>query len=123
MRGFSLVYLVLLTYALLSPDPLAWFRTKSAAVKKPLPPYLAWLMNDKFQHAAAYAVLAMSLRSATGWSSPLIHVLCSVHGGAMEILQQFSPPRTMDVNDWLADMAGALIGLAVYRLLPWRRLD
>ena len=123
MRGFSLFYLVLLTYALLSPDPLGWLRTKSTGPKRPWSPYLAWLMNDKFHHACAYALLAMALRSATGWSSPIVFAACTLHGGTMEVLQQFTPPRSMDLFDWLADMLGAVVGLVIYRLLPWRRLD
>ena len=123
LRGFSLLYLILLTYALLSPDPLAWLRKKTFGPKRPLPPYLAWLMNDKFHHGAAYALMAILARSALGWSSPLVFTACTFHGGAMEILQQFSPPRSMDLWDWLADMAGAVVGLLIYRFLPMRRLD
>lgn len=123
LRGFSFLYLILLTYALLSPDPLAWFRKKTAGPRAALPAYLAWLTNDKVQHAAAYAVMAILTRSALGWSSPQVFTACAFHGGAMEILQQFSPPRSMDLWDWLADMAGAVVGLLVYRLLPARRLD
>ena len=117
------VYLILLTYALLSPDPFGWLQTPSTTPSTPLPPYLAWLKNDKVRHVCAYALLAGLLRGATRWNPAMVLLAAAVHGGSMEILQQWFPPRSMELNDWIADVSGALMMLVVQRCLPRRRSD
>src|SRR5262245_57117626 len=86
--GCLVVYLVLLTFALLPPDPFVWFRTPSSAPPQPLPFYLAWLSNDKVHHFTAYGILTGLLLAATSWSPTTIFIAAAVHGGSMEILQQ-----------------------------------
>ena len=117
------LYVVFLTWALLSPDPWALFRTREPGPKKPWPPYLAWLANDKVHHATAYGILTALLLGATPWPPAAALAAAAAHGGAMEILQQWFPPRSMELMDWIADLSGAFGVLLIYRLLPRRRSD
>jgi len=123
LRFVLALYIVFLTWALLSPDPWALFRTREPGPKKPWPPYLAWLANDKVHHATAYGILTALLLGATPWPPVGALATAAAHGGAMEILQQWFPPRSMELMDWLADLSGALAVLLIYRLLPRRRSD
>jgi VanZ family protein len=89
----------------------------------PLPFYLAWLKNDKVHHFTAYGILAGLLLGATQWNAAIVLFAAAVHGGSMEILQQWFPPRSMELTDWIADVAGATTFLLVHRFLPRRRSD
>jgi VanZ family protein len=81
--------------------------------------------QDKFLHAAVYAVLGLLLlaaqpRQAQGdysWRQIGISVLiASLYGLSDEIHQYFIPGRSSEVLDWVADSAGALIAAS---LLAW----
>ncbi|MBK9519708.1 MAG: VanZ family protein [Anaeromyxobacter sp.] len=73
---------------------------------------------DKLLHAGAYlvlaALLALGLRHATGLGprrAALVAVLlASLYGVSDEVHQSFVPNRTADVADWVADVAGAVVG-------------
>ena len=79
-------------------------------------------VNDKVQHGLAYAVLALlpvlheRLRTAA-----VILVLVAALGVALEFGQLYSPGRSFDTQDMMADLAGeavgAVIGLFLRRLL------
>jgi len=71
-------------------------------------------LNDKLEHAAAYAGLmawfgGMFRRASQLW----IGVALVALGGVIEVLQGLTPTRTPDVLDLLADTVGVLIGLAL----------
>ena len=75
---------------------------------------------DKVVHGSAYAILAFTLCLGAGrfrrfapWLVPLVVAL---YAGTDELHQHFTPGRSCDVEDWLADMLGT--GLAV---LAWWR--
>jgi VanZ family protein len=123
MLGLLFAYLVVLTYALLSPDPFAWLRTPSEKPPTDSPFYLAWLKNDKVRHCIAYAILTALLFASTRWNAMTVFAAAAFHGGGMEILQQWFPPRSMEFLDWIADLGGALAVVLVHRLLSRRRAD
>lgn len=79
-------------------------------------------VNDKVQHGLAYAALALlpmlheRLRRAA-----VILVLVAALGVALEFGQLYSPGRSFDTHDMMADFAGvamgAVIGLSLRRLV------
>jgi VanZ family protein len=123
LRWGLVAYVILLTYVLLSPDPFGLLSSPSTTPSEPLPLYLAWLKNDKVRHFVAYGVLAGLMLSATRWNPAAVLLAVAVHGGSMEILQPFFPPRTMEWMDFLADVSGAVSVILVHRCLPRRRSD
>ena len=71
-------------------------------------------LNDKIEHAVAYAGLmawfgGMFQRARQLWIGLALVAL----GGILELLQGLTPSRTPDVTDLLADSVGVLIGLAL----------
>lgn len=81
----------------------------------PVPPGLGRF--DKVVHFAMYALLAALLVWAWADGRPsaivVIATLLAVaaYGALDEWHQQFIPGRSMELNDWLADSAGALLGV------------
>ena len=73
------------------------------------------LVSDKLEHAAAYAAIAGC--TALGFARPAAlrgALAAAVLGGAIEIVQQaMVPGRSGDLGDWLADVAGVIVGLAL----------
>jgi VanZ family protein len=71
---------------------------------------------DKVVHLAIYGVLGWLAMRAWASGSRLtaaalvVVVLISCFGALDEWHQQFIPQRSMDVRDWAADTAGAMIG-------------
>jgi VanZ family protein len=81
-------------------------------------------LSDKILHAGAYGVLAVTAgdaAAAIGMApAPLIGWGYAVgHGALLEVVQRYTPPRTAEVADVLADATGAALGAAV--LAAWRR--
>ena len=86
-------------------------------------------VSDKFEHFAAYAVLAAGavqlFARRTSWA--FVCLLLVLMGIGLEILQaEMALGRMLDRNDALANTIGVLLGLAT-SLTPWRdallRLD
>ncbi len=82
--------------------------------------------GDKFLHLFAYSglalLLALTWRACWGHSVRLlawVFAICVVYGGVDELLQIPIPSRHGDSRDWLADVTGAVVGLAVYSLGQW----
>jgi VanZ family protein len=79
---------------------------------------------DVVVHAAEYGGLGLLVARALvgGWNRPFTAaivlttvVICTLYGITDEIHQYFVPPRTPDVQDVVADMAGSTIAaLACY---------
>jgi len=81
-------------------------------------------VSDKVLHFSAYAVLAFFAVWVLPWAIQRPHfrglwvfLLLAVYGAVDELLQNFVPHRQADVLDWLADIAGAAVGIAIYYLL------
>ncbi len=100
----------------------------SAQQKLPSMPggLLAW---DKFQHYLAYMVMGLlAFRAANRmplarvspyWQALIVGAL---YGALDELHQSFVPGRNMSILDWLADVTGLLVALAVaYLYTRYRR--
>jgi VanZ family protein len=86
--------------------------------------------TDKFQHAAAFglmAVLAMQMRRAQRPETALSRLglegwmLSATFGAILEFVQAFIPYRGCELLDWVADGLGAALGVALMSLLLRRR--
>ena len=102
-------------------SPLATLALSSAyvwlAVQPTVPAPLDQL-PDTLVHVGGYLALALLACLAArhlglprplamGWSYAL------AHGALLEILQHFYPPREASLGDWLADGAGATLGISL----------
>jgi VanZ family protein len=104
--------------ALLWAGLLFWLSSRSQ-LPSPRIPHV-----DKVEHATAYGVLAwlaMRALSASSADAAWGAVLASLYGVSDEIHQAFVPGRSSDVLDWMADTAGALLMLYLFRRLRERR--
>ncbi len=74
---------------------------------------------DKIQHALVFLTISVAGCLAFKNHTSLIVTGLTIFGAVIEVLQAtFTTTRTGDVKDWLADIAGILIGLmivAIYR--------
>jgi VanZ family protein len=78
---------------------------------------------DKVGHSAIYLVLgALSVRFYVGYGSSrwaafgLALGTVAVYGASDELHQLLNPPRTADIRDWVADVAGGSVGALLYTL-------
>jgi len=120
-----------------------WMRSKTTTVTVPL---LGWLIAmmvatsipgtslpeislwqwDKLAHFFVYGVLAILcirylwIRRGLSRKQALIAtaVVCSVYAVLDEVHQLWIPMRSCAWQDMVADLAGLVAGLAVYRFLP-----
>lgn len=81
---------------------------------------------DKWYHAAGYAALGGALGYATldvdARTLAAIFLLAAGYGVAIELVQAPLPDRAFSYADMGADALGALLGLAVWRVLVAVRL-
>ena len=72
--------------------------------------------SDKLVHFAAYGLLATLIcRQWPGWrGAGWALLLASAYGASDEWHQSFVPGRSSDVFDWVADTAGAALGVTLY---------
>jgi len=76
---------------------------------------------DKLEHIAAFALFAGLLCSA-GSFMPLsrrtlygvVFGFIAAYAAIDELSQRFVPDRTPDVQDWLADLIGAGLGIGIF---------
>ena len=94
--------------------------TLSVAMRWPLDaPPQAPEGSDKLVHLVAFAALAFPL-ARTGRIGLLpVFVGASAFGGAIELIQP-SFNRSADLNDWIADIVGVILGIGLGLL--YRRL-
>jgi hypothetical protein len=86
-----------------------------------------WLSFDKLAHFGVFGLLATTiarLERAQRW--PLLGalwaiILVSVYGMGIEILQSFTPTRSMEYGDWVADTLGAALAVGLYLGWTWYR--
>jgi len=92
----------------------------------PLPAGI-WQM-DKIVHFLAFGLLAtVTVRAlrieSPRWRAIVAVLLVSLFGASDEIHQYFTPGRSCDIFDWLADTLGAGLAVSLYLFWPaWRRL-
>ena len=101
-------YLVVLSYVLLTPDPL-WFLGDES-----LENAIDSTVADKIQHAFAYALLSLLLvwasRKKGRRTIALMMLLASGHAIGTELLQAVVPSRYFSVGDGIANICGILFG-------------
>ena len=68
--------------------------------------------SDKFVHLAAFATLAFPLARTNRVSLLLIFIGASAFGGLIELIQP-TFNRSADLNDWIADILGVMLGIAL----------
>ena len=73
------------------------------------------LEADKLEHVSSYFALAIlgSFAIRAQRSLLLLFVLLCAMGGILELLQAFSPGRTPDIADEIANCAGAAAGVLI----------
>ena len=75
--------------------------------------------SDKLVHFVAFAALAFPLARTGRFGLLPVFIGASAFGGAIELIQP-SFNRSADVNDWVADVAGVILGIGLGLL--YRRL-
>lgn len=74
---------------------------------------------DKAVHFAVFGLLAtLVARPLRGWRGWLAVVVVSVFGASDELRQSFTPGRSMELADWVADTAGAAVAVGAYVCWP-----
>jgi|TARA_B110000879_G_scaffold202754_1_gene279507 VanZ family protein len=68
--------------------------------------------SDKLVHLAAFAALAFPLARTSRVSLLLIFIGASAFGGLIELIQP-TFNRSADLNDWIADILGVMLGIAL----------
>ena len=67
--------------------------------------------SDKLVHFVAFATLAFPLARTGRFGLLPVFVGASAFGGAIELMQP-SFNRSADINDWIADIVGVLLGIS-----------
>ena len=86
---------------------------------------------DKLAHMAEYFILSLlvylALVKAHTCKAPAAAVfsviIISIYGASDEFHQNFTPGRTVDFFDWLADLTGALaaqVGIIIHKIIDDR---
>ena len=73
--------------------------------------------SDKLVHLIAFAALAFPLATTGRFGLLSVFIGASVYGGAIELIQP-SFNRSADVNDWIADVVGVVLGIGCGLLYP-----
>ena len=68
--------------------------------------------SDKIVHLAAFAALAFPLARTNRVSLLLVFMGASAFGGLIELIQP-TFNRSADLNDWIADILGVMLGIAL----------
>jgi len=88
-------------------------------------PSLDWIISkDKIAHFLVFGLLATSLLRMTplrnqGWRGvACAAIITSIYGGCDELRQSFTPGRSVEIADWLADTLGAITASLLYFKWP-----
>lgn len=77
---------------------------------------------DKAAHFAVFGLLAtLAARPMRGPHAWRAVVIVSLFGGSDELRQSFTPGRSMEFADWIADTAGAALAVTAYTAWAWYR--
>ncbi len=77
---------------------------------------------DKMVHFSVFGLIATLVLRAPGvgrWWAAV--ALVSGFGICDEMRQSFTPGRSVELADWAADTAGALVAVLLYSFWPWYR--
>lgn len=84
--------------------------------------------KDKLGHFLVFGLLATSILRIPrvlrlGWRGPVVAALATIaFGGFDEFRQSFTPGRSVEFADWLADTLGAIVAVTLYYFdTPYRR--
>lgn len=107
--------------------PLLWMAAIFVVSGQSHPDAVPASLQNHIGHVIAYAVLSMlwlralSAGGRMAWrpAAARAWVVAAVYGATDELHQWFVPGRTAAVDDWVADAAGAALGLAL--AFAWRR--
>ena len=107
MKTLCIAYLIFLTALLLTADP-----SSMIGIKGGTPLVLRSLMP--YAHLLSFSVLAV-LALVARWPVPrwTLVILLVVYSGTTEVAQSFLPPRAAEWLDWLQNLGGIAIGVAV----------
>ena len=72
--------------------------------------------TDKIIHMVAFAALVFPLALTKRIGLFPLFIFASLFGGIIEVIQP-SVGRNADINDWFADIAGVICGLAAHKLI------
>ena len=104
--GPALLFMALIFYSSSQSDPA---------------PELTSVVWDKLLHGSGYALLAFLYARALRGEGLAVKavalgaiVLGSLYAASDEFHQSFTPMRTMDIRDWIADSIGSIVGAIVY---------
>ena len=78
--------------------------------------------SDKLVHCVAFAALAFPLARTGRFGLLSVFIGASAFGGIIELIQP-SFNRSADINDWVADVVGVVLGIGcglIYRQLRRR---
>jgi hypothetical protein len=85
--------------------------------------------KDKVAHFLVFGLLATALLRIPcfkdrGWRGAAAAAMLTIcFGGFDELRQSFTPGRSVEVADWLADSSGAIVAVIAYRQLSlYRRI-
>jgi VanZ family protein len=106
-RIACLAYVVFLSLLLFSPNP-----SRLVSMSGDVPVFLRALMP--WAHLLSFSVFAVLMLLAR-WPLPRWSIisLLALYGGASEIIQSFIPPRTPEWIDWVQDLGGVAVGVAI----------
>jgi VanZ family protein len=70
---------------------------------------------DKIVHFSVFGLIATLVARAPGIRRPAVAVLLvALFGASDELRQSFTPGRSMEFADWVADTSGAAVAVALY---------
>jgi len=78
--------------------------------------------KDKVAHFLVFGLLATSILrvpklSRLGWrGAAMAALIAAAFGGLDELRQSFTPERSVELADWIADALGAVVAVACYRM-------
>ena len=78
-------------------------------------PALAADLSDKWLHFLTYAIMTAGVAGFCHRPGALLRwaAFAILMGGLVELAQYFVPSRTMELGDFLADLGGVAVGLAL----------
>lgn len=125
------------TKKLITPESRSWvwpiliaatIFTLSGATRIATPDIGLQFSKDKVAHFLVFGLLATSIIRTPGlrklgWKGAVIAAIITItYGGLDELRQSFTPNRSVEFADWIADSLGAIVASALYLFdTPYRK--